>query len=481
MMKRVLALVLSCTLCFCSCSKGEQLQKQDKVCEITWVMESDEAISENNVKIFNDLLQEKGYGISLKFTYLDGDLLGENPTMYQDALEELILEQQADIAFLGWEYDRTPGLCAEFVRKGYCYPLDDWLQTEEGKEIYELYDEEVWDVCRIDGNIVAFPNERHVYYPSTVVGFNESYVTKEQAEQWDGSWDGLFQLMQEIKLPENVYMMRGYPEISRFMETESGMNYVLQDNIVYDMSVGKFTHLFDTDAFYEYLCFLNKCWNEGYLFEVNMGSFTYDDEVYESMLAGNYAVDINADCNDSEDHVIYVEAPSYTIENDLGAQTIVLNNSSHIEESLCLLSALRTDNDLANALLYGQEGQDYTLNSEGKIEGDVSPEGEWSLGLADGILQTTESSYDDFRAYKKQMLTSDKRLSSGIVGFYPDYSEIREEMSSYLQTIEEYENCWQKKKFQQKYQEGKEKLDRQTKSLLAELQNQLEEWRKTGE
>lgn len=473
-MKRGLVLTIAGILCLCGCSRREQPRKPDATCEITWVVE--EEIPAGNVKAVNDLLQKKGYDLSLTFLRIDGDPTGENPDKYRNELGQLATEKKADIASLGWGYVNAPGSCSEFLRKGYSYTLDDWLETKEGKKVFELYDQEIWDTCRIDGKIVAFPNESQVVGPATVVGFNENYVSKEQVDQWDGSWKDLFRLMQEITLPEDVYMVSGYPTIDGFMDAKAGEDYLLQDKLVYDLQQKQFTHLFDVEEFYEYLCFLHQCWEEKYMFDVYMDRDELSSEIWDSMEQGNYAVDILADANRPEDHVIYVEAPSYLIENNLGTQTIVLKDSPHVEESLRLLAALRTDDELANALVCGQEGQDYSLNDEGKIEGGTGIAGVY-LNLADGILPDAGSPWDDFRAHKKSLLQSDKRISSGIAGFYPDYSAVRQEMTDYLQILGEYENCWQDKDFKQKYQEGKEKLDKQAKPLLDEVQKQLEEWR----
>lgn len=473
-MKRVLVLTVVCILCLCGCSRTEQPREQDVGCEITWVVEED--IPANNIKAVNELLQKKGYALSLTFLRIDGDPTGENPNKYRDGLGQLATEKKADIASLGWGYGNAPESCTEFLRKGYSYILDDWLETKEGKEVFDLYDQEIWDTCRVDGNIVVFPNESQLVGPATVVGFNETYVSKEQVDQWDGSWKDLFRLMQKIKLPKGIYMIKGFPNIDSFMDAKAGKNYLLQDKLVYDLQRKQFTHLFDVEEFYEYLYFLHQCWETKYLFEVNMGNFDYATEIWESMEQGNYAVDINADVNNLAEHVNYVEAPSYLIENHLGTQTIVLKDSPHIEESLRLLAALRTDDELANALVYGKEGQDYSLNEAGKIEGGVDITGVY-LGLADGILPNAESPWNDFRAHKKSLLQSDKRISSGIAGFYPDYSVVRQEMKDYFQLLDEYENCWQDKAFKRKYQEGKEKLDKQAEPLLDEVQKQLEEWR----
>lgn len=480
-MKRLFIFILSSILCFSGCSRIEQPLKQKEDCVVTWVMDSSEVIPENNIKVLNTLLKEKGYDFSVKFEYLESDLMGEKPDMYRDALEKMISKKQADIAFLGWEYEVAPGLCTKFLRKRYSFVLDEWLQTEEGKKLYELYDKEIWDTCKVDGKIVAFPNERHVYSPATVVGFNKEYFTKQQVENWDGSWDGLYQMMKKTKLPDGVYMMKGFPELIRFTQTKAGENYIMQDKLVYDLRARNFTNLFEVDAFYEYMNFLNKCWKDGYLFDVNMGYYNYSDEVYESMEQGNYAVDISADSNYPDENVIYVEAPSYMVENNLGTQTVVVENAPHLEEALHLMVALRTDDELANALLYGKEGEAYAVNESGKIIGDIYPAGEWSIGLADGILPLENAFYDNFRGYKKEVLKSEKRLSSTIVGFYPDYSKEKKDMSSYLKLIQKYENCWQDKDFNKKYQEGKEKMNKQTKELLKGVNSQLRNWREKGE
>lgn len=485
MKKRVFMLLL-CASCLCGCSKQEQPQKKEAAqkeaaCDIVWAMESDEAIPEKNVEACNALLQKKGYNMRISFTYLEGDLTGEKPELYRESLRSMIKQEKIDIAFTGWEYETAPGGCAKFMREGCCSDLDEWLKTSEGKKIYALYDKEIWDTCRVDGKVKAFPNERHLYAPATVVGFNKAYFTEQEAKQWDGSWEELLQMMNKKKLPDNVYMIKGFPEISRFLQTDSGKNYLLQDKLVYETDSEKIYSLFDTKAFHEYLSFLHQCFEKGYLFDVSMGSFQYEDEVYESMEQGNYAVDISADSNENREAVIYAEAPNYMVENNLGGKTIVADNAPHREEALHLISALRTDAELANALLYGKEGEDYTRNVQGRVESNEGPAGEWSLGLADEIFSTVQSPYGDFRKYKSKLLKSDKRISSGLAGFYPDYTAVEKEKTQYLKLVKKYENCWKSKAFEEKYREGQEKINKQIKPLLREIQKQRKQWRENCE
>ncbi len=467
-MKKIMILVVL-ALCLCGCTAKENSSKKQDVSEISWYMMKDEAIADANVSAFNKLLRKKGYNLSVKFQYIDSDITGEEPSKYHTSLEKEIKDQKVDLANLGWEFSVYPGLCAEFVRKEYCYSLDDWLGTKEGKKIADLYDEEIWDSCRVDGKVVAFPNERINASVSTVVSFNDKYVPQKLSEKWDGTWNGLYNILDNIKLPKGVYPIKGYPTIDGFTGMEGMSRYVIQDDMVYDKETKTFQSLFDVQQFHDYCKFLHQCVKKGYLFDVEMGTFLYDNDIYQSMEDGNYVVALFNDTAD-QDQVTTYSADIFSVQNTLGTQTMVAKNSRHRDEAVQLMAALRSDDELAQTLLYG------TIGIDSVKEGQETIDGEWSLGLADGVLPSFTTDDETFRQYKQNLMTSDKREKSGIVGFYPNYVTLREDMEQYINLLQKYENCWLDDDFEQNYQKAQKKIRTASKSLFTGVNEQLQNW-----
>ena len=172
----------------------------------------------------------------------------------------------------------------------------------------------------------------------------------------------------------------------------------------------------------------------------------------------------------------------FAISNDIGIGTAVCANSDKKDKALLLLKALRTDDDLANILLWGDADKSKLTDADGFVDEDKVKNGiiyqPAAIGLSDGTFQLKGAKATDMRVYKKKCLSSKLRVKSAIAGFNPDYSNLKKELSVYTKLLEMYQDCWQKADFGKKmYNDIKLKITKKSERLVKELSAQVEEYK----
>lgn len=489
MKKKLVAVFLTSALILTSCnssgagSKTAPLKSDKKTSdnEVVWTLEDGAKVPEDNVKKLNEALYKKGYDVSVRFNYLKNDYVKNSPKEYHSALEKTIKEKKTDIAFCGWEYEDYPGEMTEFIRKGYFYPLEKWLVSSDGNAVYKLYDKEIWECAKIDNKNYFLPNENMSYTPSNVIGFNKKYISQDKIESWNGTWAGLLSIMDGLKLKEDAAKILGFPSINSFQDMTSREVYTYKDGLFYNVKTGEITNPFNTKGFYEYLSFLHKCYLKKYIKHGMDDNGVTDDNESEQYDTGKFAMMFNVTDDSGNADMVYKKR-KFAISNDIGIGTAVCANSDKKDKALLLLKALRTDDDLANILLWGDADKSKLTDADGFVDEDKVKNGiiyqPAAIGLSDGTFQYKGAKATDMRVYKKKCLSSKLRIKSAIAGFNPDYSDLKKELSVYTKLLEMYQDCWQKADFGKKmYNEIKLKITKKSERLVKELNAQVEEYK----
>ncbi len=456
--------------------------------EVIWTVDDFAQVPEENVKKLNQALYQKGYDVAVRFEYInEPEDTKDSDKHYQKELVQRIKNQETDIVNCGWETDELPGGVVKLIRKGYFLPLDQWLSTEEGKPVYQLYDEEVWKACQVDGVSYTLPNEGIYDSSGTMVAVNTQYIPKDFISSWDGTWDDLFRVLEKVKVPKDIMLVAGCPFWYQFAEKKSQNVYDVQDDLVYDVKEAKVFHPFMLDEFHSYLSFLNRCYKKGWLSKVEMGGVNrYTDQESENIANLKYGIHINSSVEDAilagleeeaKEKIIY-EPVNFCVGNHIGLGTAVCANSTKTEAALVLLKALRTDDDLANLLVWGSSDQKKMLGEDGKVSENNRLARGYSLGLYDGIFQETNSPAGNMREYKKEMMQSEQRVPSALAGFYPNYSGMEKELEKYGKTLDRLVECWKKKDFEKEYQKAVKTLKPYEDSMIKKINKQINEWRK---
>lgn len=457
--------------------------------EVIWCIDDFAQVPEENVKKLNQALYQKGYDVAVRFDYInEPEDSQDTDDHYQKELIQKIKNQETDIVNCGWESDELPGGVVKLIRMGYFLPLDQWLNTEEGKQVYQLYDEEVWKACQVDGVNFTMPNESIYDIPGTMVAINTQYIPKDLISSWDGTWEDLYRVLEKAEVPKDIMLIAGGPFWFQFMEKQSQNAYYVQDGLVYDIKEAKGFHPFMLDEFHSYLSFLNRCYKKGWLSKVEMGGvFRYTDQESEDIENLKYGIHINTSVADAKlagleeeakEKIIY-EPINFCVGNHIGLGTAVCANSTKTEAALTLLKALRTEDDLANLLVWGSSDQKKMLGEDGKVSENNKLARGYSLGLYDGIFQESESPAENMREYKKEIMQSEQRVPSALAGFYPDYRGMEKDLEKYGKTLERLVECWKEKDFEKEYQKAAKTLKPYENSLIKKINQQINEWQKS--
>jgi len=188
-------LLIILTLTFSACKKKDndkngdlendnfddkEIQDTDEDNIITWGVPelyriSDEALSEVNKR-----LEKMGYDFTLKIVQLDS-------LYYHDDIEEYEEENgPLDIVFTGFTPEEDGQKILELIKTGYYIPLDEYLNTDQGEKLLELYDEKLWESVKVDDSIYTIPNGAAID-EAVVFAFNEAYVNEEDIKDFTGN------------------------------------------------------------------------------------------------------------------------------------------------------------------------------------------------------------------------------------------------------------------------------------------------------
>ena len=169
-MKKALAGILIVSLICCTgCSTIKQTtDKKEKVTKLVW--QSEQSFWEHQ-DYFNQVLKEKGYPYEVEF--VTSETVQKNQTV--DLLE-------TGIPTWAEPYDTDKD-----ALEGRLLPLDDYLNTKEGKKIKDAVPEKIWDSYKINGK------QYSVISPGLLPDKTVYIWDKELAEKYNvhpENWDG---------------------------------------------------------------------------------------------------------------------------------------------------------------------------------------------------------------------------------------------------------------------------------------------------
>ena len=96
--------------------------------------------------------------------------------------------------------------------------------------------------------------------------------------QWSGQSD-LFRIMQKVRLGKNDIMVAGFSMIDFFEGGVKKRKYMIDDDIVYNIQDQTVHQPFELKEFYEYMSFLHKCYQKGYVTHRMDDCLTSEDEI----------------------------------------------------------------------------------------------------------------------------------------------------------------------------------------------------------
>ncbi len=492
MKKKICLILMFFTLILLAgCSITREDQKGEKKTEktrqasagkentIVWAVREDAKVSEKNIQKTNQLLAKKGYDLAIKVKKLKADRIYEKQEIYHNALEKSVKAGEVDVAYVDACYETAQGEMAQYLKSGLFYPLNKWLHSGEGQVVYRLYDKEVWKGSSVDGENYVLPNEIYYDIPEEVIAFRKDHVSQKLIKSWDGSWNDLFRIMEKVRLSKDDMMVTGYPMMDYFEGRVKKRRYMIDDDIVYNIQNQTVHQPFELKEFYEYLSFLHKCYQKGYITHAMEDIVTSQDEI-EHLARGEYAMAWTAEeCLKPSEHVF--ARRSLCVRGILGEGTAISAYSDKKEKALKLMKILRTDDEIANTLIWGEGEAAKLLDGDGYVKKSIERVSDRSaFGLNDGIFQQKEEDVTpvkNMREYRNKWIHYTPRTTSHMLGFWPDYSSFYEELTEYQQVLGESVNCFQEKDFDKAYQEAAERVAEAWKPMKKKLQRQIREWK----
>ena len=447
---------------------------------VVWAVREDARVSKRNIQKTNQLLAEKGYDLAIKVKKLKADTTYEKQEIYHDALEKAVKEKVVDVAYVDVCYETAQGEMAQYLQSGLFYPLNKWFHSTEGKAVYKLYDKEVWKGSSVSGKNYVFPNEIYYDVPQAVIAFRKDHVSQKLVKSWDGSWSDMLRIMDKIKLGKDDMMVAGFPQTDYFEGWIKKQKYMIDDDIVYDIQNQTVHQPFELEEFYKYLSFLHKCYQKGYVTHgMNDGKTTQDELQHQER--GEYAIAWQADRRINPSDHFLVRNPVY-VRGILGEGTAVSAYSDKKEKALELMKILRTDDEIANTLIWGEQDAKKLLDEDGYVKDSVERISDRSaFGLNDGIFQQKEEGITpvkNMRKYRNKWIHYSPRTTSRMLGFWPDYSSFYEELTEYQDVLKESVDCFQEDDFEKAYQEAAERVAKAWKPVGKKVQKQITEWKR---
>lgn len=457
---------------------------------LIWAVPEKLSINSEKLKRFNQKLYEAGYDFAVSFrkiSYEDPFTSQEFLTTgkfecngYRNELEKVLKEEQIDIVYGGVEYDsgfaQTDALC----RKGYFYPFNDYLMSGVGKELYEMYDEELWESRSIDGKIYMIPHEEFPSF-SSGTAFNLKYISKELAEAWDGTQLGLLKILDHLTIPNDVIPIASGLSMDT-LASELGWEY--HWGLYYDIDDQTVGNPYDSQEYKELLSVLHQMYQKGYIPDwVYMDDDELTEEISKRIETEQYVIGTKNVSETSSD--FYVVQPFGFICNSLSDGTMIVKNSEYVKESLELLTLLHTQDEWANLFVFGQEGTDYDKSDDFVTplteESDDIDLAKTVFGLQDGLYLLEENIGIQNRTEKKQFLASDKRRHSNVLGFYLDTTGLEEELENFEKVSKKYKDCWREDDFEAAYAKAKKATDKAGEKIIVSVQKQMDQWKKSIE
>lgn len=170
----------------------------DSTPHIVWALHFSGSASEEVQAEIQDFLNGKGIDCRIDFIKDANVLCGTEFGKWIDAQQEA--NRAPDIVNSNaWE---TTTLTFEFVEQKLS-PLNDLLETEVGKELYDAYSEWEWKKIEVNGNIYTMPWRRETIDNGRFLYVNNQYLDTFQ-KLYDGTYESLRSAMQSVSDEELI-------------------------------------------------------------------------------------------------------------------------------------------------------------------------------------------------------------------------------------------------------------------------------------
>lgn len=335
-----------------STSQEDQNVVNADVTKITFAVPDFCKVDSNHLKLFNEELQNDGHKYQLEIKTLSNE-------DYFSNLENELKNGNVDVAFLGLG-DGSNSLIS-LINSGLLLNLDEILSSEKGKALYDSFPKTLWESVKCNGHICSIPNA-NANDLGVYAAFNKDYIEEAAIESWDGSIEGIYKIIKNVKWNDE--------EAPRFQYLVSDFDFAdmirceFQNGLLYDYDTMKIENPLESEKFINYFKVLEQMKSDGYLAD----SVSY----YQN---ASYA-DENANLTSGKFLVVLAtgEPDEYLLKNNICIKQTTSYLSSRINGSIGIskytgnqdavvdfLGILYSEEKYANILIYGKQDEDYKL------------------------------------------------------------------------------------------------------------------------
>lgn len=315
------------------------------------------SVDNNYLKSLNDELVKDGYNFQIEIKYLDF-------MEYDDLIESELKTNETDIAFLGFGNSNLGGNnIYSLINSGLVLELDEILAQESGEMLYNSFPENLWEAVKCNKHIYSIPSSLGTN-ESIYAAFNKDYVSDEDISSWDGSIEGIYEIIKNTEWNDSENPPFQYMLTDFTFDEMIGCEMVY--GLLFDYDTLTVNNPLESEKVINYLKVLEQMRDEGYISK--SVSFYGNDglnnlSVYKKIEAGNYAVVLERGATDEvfdKDNIEVVRLENH-LRSRVNASVAISKNTDNLEDVITFLGLLYSDGKYGNILLYGDEGTDYKV------------------------------------------------------------------------------------------------------------------------
>ena len=313
-------------------------------------------VEDKNLKLFNEELKRDGHKYRLQLKQFDDD--GENGEYYK-AIENELRSGNVDVAFLGYEDGSSEFI--DLFNSGALLDLDEIITAEKGKALYEAFPKLWWERVKFNGHTYSIPNPTPIKW-NVFAAFNKDYLSDEVIENWDGSLEGIYEIIKNAKwndeeAPRFQYLLNSW-DIADTLRCD------LQDGLLYDYDTMKIENPLESEKLINYIKLLNQMKTEGFMPKsVSYYANTAYINEKENLESGKFLVVLTA--GEPEEYLLKDNIRIKRIQRCLPSQIAgsigISKNTDKLDAVVDFLGILYGEEKYGNLLLYGKQGVDYKL------------------------------------------------------------------------------------------------------------------------
>lgn len=307
----------------------------------------------------NEYLDEQGCEFAVCFKPVDYEFTGERyPRPMRTEIEKLLDNgERIDII--------SPMNHDDFVFNDLYEPLDEYMETDIGRELYRAFPEKLWESLRINGRIYGLNGDMELalspdcgYYVNASLAEKYGYdITKPVLEQLD-----ILKSVRENEKDVDVF--------STYLNIDSIVYFVnvkmLSSAVYWNGDTHSAELSIDNPQYIEGLQLYDTLKSEGLLKITNTSSsesfFIRADSVFGAGIGYADMKPVEVDYFGNTVTAIPVFTTKTAVRSTAWA-TGIYSKSEHKEKAFELLAKVFTDPVLNNLLVYGIEGENYTLEN----------------------------------------------------------------------------------------------------------------------